>query len=119
MAKVPGVVRCCCGTACAICWVAIGIWAFFFLGVLALLFKNGKQGNIGHFSKSAKDNAKNIFITWIIYVVLTILCGINFFYRSKHPFPVEENEDETNKKQHFSAIGTSSMQHIENNLIDE
>ena len=118
MAKVPGIVRCCCGTTCAICWVGMGIWAFFFLGILALLFNKGKQGNIGHFTKGAKENAKNIFITWIIYVVVTVLCGINFFYRSRHPFPPEEDDDETNKKQQFSAIGTPSKP-MEDNLIDD
>ena len=100
---VPGIVRCCCGVGCAACWFVIGIWAFFFLGVLGLLFWKGRQGNIGHFDKTKNlDYAKTIAITWGIYVALTILCGINLFYRLKHPFPSEEDP---NKKDQFSAIG--------------
>ena len=103
-----GFVRCFCGKGCAICWIAIGIWAFFLLGILAILFKLEKQGNIGHYTKGPQENAKVMFITWCIYVVLTILCGINLYYRTKHPFPPKENEDE-DKKPKFSAIGPTNM----------
>lgn len=89
--KVPGIVRCCCGVGCAGCWFVISIWGFFFLGILALLFELDKEGNIGHFKNSNKSNAKVLFITWIIYIVIGILCGFNLFYRIKHPFPKEED----------------------------
>ena len=104
-----GFVRCLCGTTCAICWIAIGIWAFFFLGILALLFKLGKQGNIGHFSLSDAENARNIFWAWFIYVFLTIFCAFNFWYRSKYPFPPKEDEEAIKKKNQFSAIGATTM----------
>ena len=101
--RVPGIVRCCCGVGCAACWFVIGIWAFFFLGTLALLFWKGRQGNVGHFDDSKHlEYAKTLAITWGIYVFITIACGINLFYRLKHPFPPEEDP---NKKDQFSAIG--------------
>ena len=106
---VNGCVRCFCGTTCAICWIAIGIWAFFFLGILSLLFYTGKQGNIGHFSRSNMENARNIFYAWLVYVILTILCGFNLWYRSRHPFPPKEDEDANKKKSQFSAIGSTTI----------
>ncbi|KAK8866550.1 hypothetical protein M9Y10_009514 [Tritrichomonas musculus] len=89
--KVPGIVRCCCGVGCAGCWLVISIWGFFFLGILALLFELDKEGNIGHFKKNNKQNAQILFITWIIYIVIGVLCGVNLFYRIKHPFPPQED----------------------------
>lgn len=89
---VPGIVRCYCGVGCAAIWVVISIWGFFFLGILALLFHLHKQGNIGHFKNSDETNAKVLMITWIIYIAIGILCGINLFYRIKHPFPPQEDE---------------------------
>lgn len=104
---VPKVVRCCCGVGCSVCWVVIGVWAFFFLGILALLFHKGKQGNVGHFEPGTEgDITKTLFITWIIYVVFTIGCGINLFYRIKHPFPPAEDPDA--QKDQFSVIGQKS-----------
>ena len=100
--------RCFCGKVCAICWIAIGVWAFFFLGILAILFKFEKQGNIGHFKKGPQENALVMFVTWCIYLALTIFCAINLYYRSKHPFPPNENEEEENKKK-FSAIGPTHL----------
>jgi hypothetical protein len=97
-------VRCCCGTGCAICWIVIGIWGFFFLGIIALLFKLGKTGNIGHYTKDKYgEYATTLLITWIIYIVLTIACGINLGYRLRHPFP--EEEEDTGKKDQFSGMG--------------
>jgi len=96
--------RCCCGVACAGCWIAIGIWAFFFLGILGLLFSIGKQGNVGHFkAEDAHKHGTNLLITWAIYVVVTVLCGFNLYYRIGHPFP--EITDATEGKEEFSAIG--------------
>ena len=111
---VPGIVRCYCGVGCAGCWLVISIWAFFFLGILALLFNSGHPGNIGHFSHdyTDKDRAKLLMITWIIYVVLGVFCGVNLFYRLKHPFPPAE-DDEASKNQQFSAIGPAPGSIIE------
>ncbi|OHT03528.1 hypothetical protein TRFO_29082 [Tritrichomonas foetus] len=103
---VPGIVRCYCGVGCAGCWLVISIWGFFFLGILALLFHLGKQGNIGHFSKehSDADRAKLLMITWIIYIVLGILCGINLVYRLKHPFPEAEDPDAQKQDQFATPV---------------
>jgi H+/Cl- antiporter ClcA len=87
-------VRCCCGVGCAACWIFIGIWAFFFLGILALLFHLGKQGNIGHFSHPAQENATVLLITWCIYVVILIGCSVNLYYRLHHPWGEEVPEAE-------------------------
>ncbi|KAH0793116.1 hypothetical protein GPJ56_003011 [Histomonas meleagridis] len=106
---VNSLVRCLCGPGCAVCWIFIGIWAFFFLGIIALLFYLDKPGNIGHFSRSNIENARNIFYAWIIYVVIVILCGINFWYRRKHPFPPKEDDEAVKKKIQFSAIGSTTL----------
>jgi hypothetical protein len=86
----------------------IGIWGFFFLGIIALLFKLGKTGNIGHYSKDKYgEYATTLFITCInilIYVMLTIGCGVNLGYRLRYPFPEEEDEDAA-KKDQFSGMG--------------
>jgi hypothetical protein len=88
---------------CAACWIFIGVWAFFFLGILALLFKLNKAGNIGHFKYDDSENATVLLITWIIYVVLTVFCAFNLHYRLKHPWP-EEGEPAQNADG-FTAIG--------------
>jgi hypothetical protein len=76
----------------------IGVWAFFFLGILAILFGLGKQGNIGHFdSKDNKKHATTLWITWGIYVALVILCSINLWYRSNHPWPKDAPEENEHK----------------------
>jgi hypothetical protein len=105
---VSSVVRCCCGVGCAVCWIVIGVWAFFFLGVLALLFMTGKQGNIGHFKnpRDHKTKALTLFGTWLIYLVLTILYSLNLAHRLKYPFPPEEDDRAPNQK--FSAIGPTT-----------
>ena len=108
------IVRCCCGVACAACWFVIGIWAFFFLGILALLFYMNKQGNIGDYDPDDhKKYGKTLLITWIIYIVVTILCGINLFYRLKHPWPAEGQEDDRKKNEFTPA------ESLEQNLTDE
>jgi hypothetical protein len=108
MGALEGCFRCWCGVGCAACWIFIGVWAFFFLGVLALLFQTGHPGNIGHFhdeydEKANKTRAKNLLITWAIYVALTLFCSWNLWYRLHHPFPAEE--DQNAPKDQFSAIG--------------
>jgi hypothetical protein len=105
VAMVSTVVRCCCGVGCAVCWIVIGVWAFFFLGLLALLFMMGKQGNIGHFKnpEGHKTKSLTLFGTWLIYLVLTIACALNLAHRLKYPFPPEQNVDAP--KEQFSPIG--------------
>lgn len=106
MSCLTGCFRCCCGVGCAICWIFIGIWAFFFLGVLGILFLTGHKGNVGHFNpEDDKKNGTTIMITWAIYTALTIFCSGNLWYRLKHPFPVA---DPNEGKEQFSAIGPAS-----------
>lgn len=81
-----GCIRCFCGPTCAICWIVIGVWAFFFCGILAILFATGKQGNIGHYKQDdPMENAKTLGWVVLIYVILTAFCSWNLWYRSKHP----------------------------------
>jgi hypothetical protein len=81
--------KCCCGVGCAACWIFIGVWAFFFLGILALLFKLHKSGNIGHFKFEDSENATVLLVTWIIYLALTVFCAFNLKYRLANPWPEE------------------------------
>jgi hypothetical protein len=87
-----GRLDCCCrcwsGVDCAAYWIFVGVWPFFFLGILTILFQTGKQGRIGHIKNE--------------HVALTIFCSWNPWYRLRHPFPPED--DAIAPKDQFSAI---------------
>jgi hypothetical protein len=88
------------------------------LGILALLCKIGKKGNIGHFDKDLTDSdlASTLFYTWLIYVILTILCSVNLWYRLKHPWPTADEEAEEERR---TTIGTSKDPQLRASLSEE
>lgn len=97
-------IRCCCGTGCATCWMAISVWAFLFVGILGILLATDKQGNIGiEDGEDPHALASLCGFTVLIYVILFFLCGFNLWWRRRHPWPPKEDEDV--KKEQFSAIG--------------
>jgi len=87
--------RCCTGVGCSICCIAISIWAIIFFGVLTLLFKSGKAGNMGHVEHDNTVNAQTCLNVVIMYIVLLLYCSIQLYYRKSHPFPPEEDENKT------------------------
>lgn len=77
---------------CSITYIFLSIWAILFLGVLAVLFKTEKYGNIGISKDEDIDKYFKVCLyACIAYVILLLLCIFNFVWRSSHPFPKEAN----------------------------
>ena len=107
-------VKCCFGVGYGGFYIFISIWGVLFLGLLGILLKTGHEGNIGIEYKKDDDKKKvndeygNIMLITVgIYLAFIIGCSINIWYRSKHPWPVEEEKD---AHAQFSAIGPKNFE---------
>ena len=110
---VNGFVKAYTNRGCSATYIFLSVWAIIFLGILAILFKTEKYGNIGVTPSDSEELDKYYKIclyACIAYVVLLFLCVINFVWRTTHPFPKgTDNATASQRLQRPSDFGIETM----------
>lgn len=111
---VNGCVKCLCGVGYGACYIFIGVWGIIMLGIMGILMKKNKEGNIGiEYPKDAdipklkNQYANTLLWTVLIYFVIVVFCIGNVWYRVGHPW---KEEVDPNAAKQFSAIGPKNFE---------